>query len=74
MTSPSSGVDVAHDALDAVERPAGEAVIVHRQNDARDDLDHQREAGEDPEVPEVVEVARHRIAAADGTIDQARDR
>ena len=65
---------VAHDSLDAVEGGAGEAVIMHRQHDAGDDLDHQREPREDPEIPEIIEVARHRITAADGAVDEARHR
>ena len=58
-------VDVAHDVLDRVERARGRGLEMHRQDDAGDDLDDQREAGEDAEIPEIVEVARHRIAAAD---------
>src|SRR3546814_14108037 len=38
---------------------------MHRQDDAGNDWDGQRDAGEDAEIPEVVEVTRHRIAAAD---------
>ena len=47
---------------------------MHRQDDPGDDLDHQEEPGEDAEIPEVVEVARHRIAAADRVVDEARQR
>src|SRR3546814_8757059 len=58
-------VDVAHDVLDRVERHRRRRRIMHRQDDAGNDLDGQRDAGEDAEIPEVVEVTRHRIAAAD---------
>ena len=69
-----AGVHVAHDMLDRIERDARVRGIVHRQNDAGDDLDHQRGAGEDAEVPEIIEVARHRIAGARGIVDEARNR
>ena len=69
-----AGVDVAHDMLDRIERPVGRRIIMHRQDDPGDDLDDQGKPGEDPEIPEIIEVARHRIAAAVGTVDQARHR
>src|SRR5690606_708016 len=43
-------------------------------DDAGDDLDHQRKAGENAEVPEIVEVARNRITGAHGVVDEARKR
>src|SRR3546814_10254275 len=48
--------------------------IMHRQHDAGDDLDRQRNAGEDAEIPEVIEVTRHRIARADRVVDEPRKR
>ena len=47
---------------------------MHRQDDAGDDLDRQEDPGEDAEIPQVIEVARHRIAAADRAVDEARQR
>ena len=54
--------------------PSAIAVIMHRQHDAGDDLDGQREPGEHAEIPEIIEVARHRIAAADRVVDEPRQR
>ena len=67
-------VDVAHDVLDRFERTRARGDIVHRKDDAGDDLDGQSEAREDPEIPEIIEVARHRIAAADRSVDEPRQR
>src|SRR2546430_3525859 len=49
-------------------------IIMHRQHDAGDDLDRQENPGGEAEVPEIIEVARHRITAANGAISQARKR
>ena len=69
-----AGVDVAHDALDAVEGAIGRSEIMHRQHDPGDDLHGQHQPGEDSEIPEIVEVARDRIAATERAINQARER
>jgi hypothetical protein len=70
-----AGVDVAHDQLvHGIERTVARRVIVHRKDDARDDLDGQEDAGKNAEVPPVVEVAGHGITAADGTVGEARKR
>ena len=70
-----AGVDVAHDQLvDRIECAVGGRGIMHRQHDAGDDLDGQEDPGEDSEIPEIIEVARHRIAAADRAIDEPRKR
>ena len=55
-------VHVAHDVLDA-SRTRSRRVrrVVHRQHDAGDDLQHQHDAGERAEVPEVVQVLRRRV-------------
>ena len=44
---------------------------MHRQHDPGDDLDHQEQPGEDTEVPEIVQVARHRITAAKRSVLRA---
>ena len=54
-------VHVAHDVLDAVERHQRVRRVVHRQHDAGEDLQRQRNAGERAEVPPVVQVLRRRI-------------
>ncbi len=69
-----SRIHVAHDVLDGIEGSVGARIIPHRQHDAGDDLDGEEQAGEDAEVPPVIEVARNRITAADRAIDQARKR
>src|SRR3546814_3897409 len=60
--------------LDRVEGDARIGGIVHRQHDAGDDLDDQRGASKDAEVPEIVEVARNRIARTGGVVDKPRNR
>ena len=70
-----AGIDVAHDELvDAVERAVGGRHVMHRKDDAGEDLDGQEDPGEDPEIPEIIEVARHRIAGTGRAIDEARER
>jgi len=70
-----AGIDVAHDrAVDRIERVGRRRMEMHRQHDAGDDLDRQRRAREHAEVPPVIEVARHRIARADGVIRHPRQR
>jgi len=60
--------------LDGIERESARRRIVHRQNDAGQDLDGQRDPGQDAEIPPIVQIARHRIAAADRPIGQPRQR
>ena len=75
ITQQPAGVDVAHDQLvDAVEGAVGGRIIMHRQHDAGDDLDGQEDAGGEAEVPPVIKVARHRVPATDGAVDDARKR
>ncbi len=69
-----ASVDVAHDMFDRTESPVGRCIIMHRQHDPGNDLDHQEQAGENAEVPEIIQVARNRVTAADRAINQARDR
>ena len=69
-----AAVDVAHDVLDRVEGDRRVGRIVHAEDDAGQDLDDQRDPGEDAEVVEIVEVLRHRIAAAEAVVDQPRYR
>jgi hypothetical protein len=74
ITQHPTVVDVAHDVLDGAERDLCIGGVVHRQHDAGHDLDHQAEAGEDAEIPHIVEVARHRITGAYRVIDEPRKR
>jgi hypothetical protein len=67
-------VHVTHDVFGGIERHARVGGIVHRQDHAGDDLEHQADACQDAEVPEIVQVARHRITGADGVVDEARQR
>ena len=54
-------VHVAHDVLDGIERHRGMRRVVHRQHDAGRDLQHQHDAGERAEVPEIVQILRRRV-------------
>ena len=74
ITQRPAPVHVAHDVLDRAERDSGVGRVVHRQDDAGDQLERQRKAGQDTEVPPVVKIARHRVAGAHGIIDEARQR
>src|SRR5205085_9173562 len=70
-----AGVDIAHDQLiDGIEGAVAGRIIMHREHDAGNDLDRKEDSGRDSEIPEIVEVARHRIAAADGAVGDARKR
>ena len=51
-------VHIAHDVLHAVERELRVRLVVHRQEDAGGDHDHQVDHGQRAEVPEVVEILR----------------
>ena len=66
-------VHVAHDVLDGVERHVGLRGVVHRQDDAGDDLRAQQERQDAAERPPVVEVARRRIGD-EGGMHQPCDR
>ncbi len=50
--------DVAHDVLDRRERERRIGLVVHHQEDARDDLDHQHQRREDAEEVPEIEVLR----------------
>gem|GEM_PF-5720181 len=65
-------VHVADGLLDGVERHLRIGREVHGHDDAGDDLQAEAERGEETEVPEIVEVARNRITAADSVVDEAR--
>ena len=54
-------IDIAHDPLDTVEGHVRVRRVVHREHDARHDLQHERDSGKRTEVPHVVEVARRRV-------------
>ncbi len=66
-------IDVADDAFDRFEGEIGMRRVMHRQDDAGDDLDaeHQRQDG--AEGPPVIQVARRRIGN-ERRVDQAADR
>src|SRR6202035_3843157 len=66
-------IDVAHDAFDRVEGHGGFWRVVHRQDDAGQDLypEHQRKDG--AEGPPVVQVARRRIGHERG-MDETHNR
>ncbi len=51
-------VDIAHDELDRTERVIRVRLVVHREEDAGDDLDHQHQHGERAEVIPEVEILR----------------
>ena len=55
--------DVAHDVLDRLERLRRVGLVVHREEDAGDDLHHQHERGERAEVVPEVEVLRRDVLA-----------
>ena len=54
-------VDVAHDALDALEGVVHMRRVVHGQDDPGDDHDGQRDSGQRAEVPPVGQVLRRRV-------------
>ncbi len=74
VTQHPPGVDVAHDMLDRIERSVDRRIIMHRQHDSGDDLDRQEDPGEHAEIPEIIEVARHRVTPANRAIDEPRQR
>ena len=67
---PAAG-HVAHDVLDRAERERGVGLVVHRQEDARDDLDHQHQHRERAEEVPEVEVLRRVVL---GGVDLATAR
>jgi len=54
-------VHVAHNVLDGVKRQRDVRLVVHRQKDARDHLQHQHETGQKTEIPPIAEITRGRI-------------
>ena len=66
-------IDVAHDALDGIEGKPGGRNIVHGENDAGQNLEHQGEAREGAEIPPVVQIARCRIGDQ-RAVEQRQDR
>lgn len=67
-------VDVTHRLFNGAESDQCVGAIMHRHDHAGNDLDHQSEASENTEVPEIVEIARHGITGADRVVDEARKR
>jgi hypothetical protein len=53
-------IHVAHDVLDGSEGEHGVRLVVHRQEDAGDDHDHQVHQRQRAEIPEVVEIPGRR--------------
>src|SRR3546814_9648638 len=74
ITQEPTGIHVTHDMFDAVECDAGIGGIMHGENDAGDELNNQRNARENTEIPEIVQVPRDRVASTNGIIDQTRQR
>ena len=74
ITHHPAPVDVAHDVLGRIEGHQRVARVVHRQDNAGDDLQHEAETCQHAEIPEIVEVARNRITGADRVVDEARHR
>jgi len=66
-------VHVTPDALDGVEGHVGGRDVMHRENDARHDLDGEAEGEDAAEGPEVVEIARRR-EVDELTMHHAHDR
>jgi len=54
-------VHVAHDVLDGIERAVDPWRVVHREHATGHDHDHQHDACERSEIPQVVQVFRRRI-------------
>ena len=54
-------VHVTHDALNRIKSHFGVRRVVHGKDNAGHDLDHQRKAGQRPEVPRIVQIARSRV-------------
>ena len=53
-------IHIAHDAFDAVEGKIGIRDVMHGQENARRDHDHQRDHGKSTEIPEIIEIFRRR--------------
>ena len=47
---------------------------MHRKNDAGHDLNGKKNSAQNTEIPPIIEIARNRIFASDGTINDARQR
>src|SRR5260370_25783695 len=54
-------IHVAHDVLDGLEGAAEGRHIMHREDDAGHDHDHQYDAGERSEIPKIVQIPWRRI-------------
>ena len=63
-------VHIAHDVFGGIEGNQRIGRIVHRQDHPGDDLESETEARQNAEIPEIVEIARHGIAAAHRIVDQ----
>src|SRR3546814_10057883 len=74
ITQEPTGIYVTHDMFDAVECDTRIGGIMHGENDAGDELNNQRNARENTEIPEIVQVPRDRVASTNGIIDQTRQR
>jgi hypothetical protein len=74
ITQQPAEVDVAHDAFHALESEIYVGRIVHREHDAGQDLEDQRDPGERAEVPPVVQIARRRVVGAHECVDVAEHR
>ena len=68
-----AALHVAHDVLDRLERLVRVGLVVHRQEDAADDLDHQHEQRERAEVVPEVEVLR-RVVLGDVLLPERGER
>src|SRR5215471_19859857 len=66
-------LDVAHDVLDRRERALGRGLVVHREEDARDELHHEHDDREYPEGVPDVEVLR-RVILGGVLLDELRHR
>ena len=67
-------VHVAHDMFDGIKGNFRIGRIMHRQYDAGDNLDDQKQAGQGTEVPHIVQIARSRITGTNAVIDETRQR
>ena len=72
ITQEPTAIHVTHDMLNAIKCTVYACIIMHGKDDAGYDLDNESDARKDAEVPEVIEVARNRIAGANCVINEAR--
>src|SRR5262245_60636964 len=66
-------LDVAHDVFDRRERVVGRGLVVHREEDARDQLHHEHDRGDDAKAVPDVEVLR-RVVLGGVLLDELRHR